>query len=882
LSDPEGATSDAGPSKALPERLGKYEILERLGQGAMGVVYRGHDPLLERDVALKVMLPQVAEDPDQKFRFEREAKAVARMMHPHVVAVFDFGYHTDGSPYIVMEFLRGQDLQKAVREGTPLSLERKVSIVLDVLEGLGHAHAAGIVHRDIKPANVFLTENGNVKIMDFGVAHTKTSETKAEGVIVGTADYMSPEQVSGARVDGRTDVFSVGAMLCELVTGRRPFHGESLVSILYKIAHEEPRVELPEGPEFEALAPILRKALVKEVDDRYQTAAEFAEALAGFARGLPEGLAATQAAVAAEIAAQETILLSSLPTGAAVEEPRPEEAGDLGPIVLSLDFTSAPYALEPPPPPADPTPVFQLMREILAAQKSGHLRFGHGKAHRSLRFQDGQVLHGMSDVAGERLGDVLVRYGKLTQEILDRAIPIVLGKRRRLGPVLLENAFLDRSGLDEGVGLHAREILFESAGRGGGTVSFDEAPPGDVPSDDAASNLSTVELILEAARRVADPAVVRNVLGDLDRTLLADQDAFRRLTNIAFTPADGFLLSQIDGKTSARDVFKLIPAPSENVERSLFSLLCTGVVEYRAPVARGTQTIRRPAPPPPIMAAAPKTVVAKPPHPTATSEAGRDLEKERQRIEEIRQRIVVAFEAMQNQDHFELLGLERNANDVQVKEAYSRMVKLFHPDAHRDPALSDVKDMGTKVFHRITEAWDTMRTRESRRRYEAGLPRVAKTGTVPEPIYDSSDAATEAIQGAWVARESLRMAEMYIIADNPREAINLLESAIPRLEGHEAVRAKVAWARAMARNPKALRQAQQVLNELVEQNPRAHEAYLALGDIYRVSAMHSRAISSYRKVLELDPANHHAKAALRDLEGPEPGSRGLLKKIFKK
>jgi serine/threonine protein kinase len=888
LSDPEGASAGSGAGKALPERLGKYEILERLGQGAMGVVYRGHDPLLERDVALKVMLPQVAEDPDQKFRFEREAKAVARMMHPHVVAVFDLGYHTDGSPYIVMEYLQGQDLQMALREGTPLTLEQKVAILLDVLEGLRHAHAAGIVHRDIKPANVFLTENGDVKIMDFGVAHTpKTSET--QGVIVGTADYMSPEQVAGTRVDGRSDLFSVGAMLCELVTGRRPFHGESLVSILYKIAHEDPRIELPDGPEYEALAPILRKALVKGVDERYQTAHEFAEALAEYAKALPEGQAAARAAAEAEVGTQETILLSSSPTASVAEEPRPEEAGDLGPIVLSLDFTSEPYAPEPPAPPADPTPVFQLMREILAAKKSGHLRFGHGKSHRSLRFFEGQVLHAMSDVSGERLGDVLVRYGKLTQEILDRAIPIVLNKKRRLGPVLLENAFLDRATLDEGVGLHAREILFESAARGGGRVSFDEAPPGDTPSDDAASNLSTVELILEAARRVADPTVVRNVLGDLDRTLVADQEAFRRLTNIAFTPADGFLLSQIDGRTSARDVFKLIPAPTENVERSLFSLLCTGVVEYAAPAARVSSTIRMPAPARPTtvarpVPAPPRTVmVTKPPHPTATSEAGEDLKRERQRIEETRARIVTAYDALEHQDHFEFFGLERKSNDMQVREAYARMVKLFHPDALRDPALSDVQDLGSKVFLRIREAWEQIRTRDGRRRYEETLPRVAKTGTVPEPVYDApGEPATAAAKGSWVAREQLRLAEMNIVADNPREAISLLESALPQLEGHDLVRGKVAWARATARSPKALRQAQQVLSEVVEQNPRAHEAYLALGDIYRVSHMNARAIVSYRKVLELDPANHHAKAALRDLEGPGPESGGLLKKIFKK
>ena len=135
----------------------------------MGVVYHARDPMLERDVALKVMLSQIADDPEQKARFEREARAVARMMHPNVVAVFDLGYH-DGSPYIAMELLQGQDLLHAMREGPPLSLAQNVAIVLQVLEGLTHAHRVGIVHRDIKPANIFLNSDGVAKIMDFGVA----------------------------------------------------------------------------------------------------------------------------------------------------------------------------------------------------------------------------------------------------------------------------------------------------------------------------------------------------------------------------------------------------------------------------------------------------------------------------------------------------------------------------------------------------------------------------------------------------------------------------------------------------------------------------------------------------------------------------------------
>ncbi len=262
--------------KELKGRIGKYEILRPLGKGAMGQVYLAHDTTLDRDVALKVMVAQIADDPELKARFEREAKAVAKMTHPNVVTVFDLGNHTDGSPFIAMELLKGQDLQKAVRQTPPMTLERKVAVIVQVLAGLAHAHQAGIVHRDIKPANIFIQEDGSVKIMDFGVAHVTAASMTGTGNVVGTADYMSPEQVQGKKVDGRSDLFSVGCMLFELVAGRRPFHSDNLMAIFYKITHEEANYDLiPQGADYDALMPILKKALAKNLTERYQTAQEF-------------------------------------------------------------------------------------------------------------------------------------------------------------------------------------------------------------------------------------------------------------------------------------------------------------------------------------------------------------------------------------------------------------------------------------------------------------------------------------------------------------------------------------------------------------------------------------------------------------------------------
>jgi eukaryotic-like serine/threonine-protein kinase len=266
--------SQSKPGTGVPASIGRYQVVRTLGKGSMGVVYLAHDPVLERDVALKVMAAQMADDGDLKGRFAREAKAVAKMTHPNVVTVFDLGYH-EGAPYIAMELLKGHDLSKAMRATPPLSLERKIGIVLQMLAGLAHAHHVGIVHRDIKPANIFICADGSVKITDFGVARLTSASMTGTGNIIGTADYMSPEQVKGTRVDGRSDLFSVGCVLYELLTGRRPYHAENLMAIFYKITHEEVNFGLlPQGPAYEALLPILKKAMAKDLEARHQTAYE--------------------------------------------------------------------------------------------------------------------------------------------------------------------------------------------------------------------------------------------------------------------------------------------------------------------------------------------------------------------------------------------------------------------------------------------------------------------------------------------------------------------------------------------------------------------------------------------------------------------------------
>jgi serine/threonine-protein kinase len=245
----------------------------------MGMVFLAHDPDLKRDVAVKVMAGSSGGDPKLRERFEREARAVAKLHHPNIVTVHDLGHDDNGSPFIAMEFLEGSDLQE-LAEARSLSLGDKLEILAQVCGGLAHAHQNGIVHRDVKPANIFVLEDGTAKIMDFGVARWMQTQKTQSGLVVGTAGYISPEQLRGKPVDGRADIFSLGVVLFEILTQQVLFGGDTIETIFFKtLGRETPTLVAPDGRELPALQAVLKRALAKEVEARYGTAEEMKQGL---------------------------------------------------------------------------------------------------------------------------------------------------------------------------------------------------------------------------------------------------------------------------------------------------------------------------------------------------------------------------------------------------------------------------------------------------------------------------------------------------------------------------------------------------------------------------------------------------------------------------
>ena len=327
----------------VPEKIGKYEIAEQIGVGGFGAVFRGRDPFIKRQVAVKTC--QV-NDEEIKNRFFREAELAGNLHHRNITTIFDFGVE-NGIPYIVQEFLTGEDLDKKIKREDFVPIHRKVEVLMAIAEGLEYAHNASIIHRDIKPSNIRILENGAVKIMDFGIA--KSLETASNltqtGITLGTSAYLAPEQIRGEPVDRRTDIFALGIVAYELLTYRKPFRGEHLSTVLYKILNETPEPIAKLAPEVPAaLSAAVDRAMAKEREKRYPSMEDFRRDLVEVYREITGSSARFSAGTAAvSVDSDATVRTPSKgmeamhitpPSGALARVPMPTEATPTTPVTL--------------------------------------------------------------------------------------------------------------------------------------------------------------------------------------------------------------------------------------------------------------------------------------------------------------------------------------------------------------------------------------------------------------------------------------------------------------------------------------------------------------------------------------------------------------------
>jgi curved DNA-binding protein CbpA len=618
-----------------------------------------------------------------------------------------------------------------------------------------------------------------------------------------------------------------------------------------------------------------------------------------------------------------------------------------------------------------------LLRELYVGRRSGHLHFSRGAERRSVRFNKGSIVHGDTNVEEDRLGEMLVRQGILGEVDLQRATDIVRREKARLGEVLIDLGVLDNQQLAQALASHAREVLQKVFAWSDGEYSFEEEGPRTRTEEDVVVTLSTGEIILEAVRSVKDPDVVRYALGDIDRIVGLSTDPLLRFQKITLTPADGYLLSRVDGTLSAREVIQLAPFPAEEAQACLFGLLCTGVVEYlplppkprHAPRPRaasagnhpGTTATSSPpasrpiAPPSPTPASghrpaaspaisgsatspatsgraaridgrpmapmppspAPATsgraaridgrpMAPMPPSPApATSGRAARIDGRpmapmapmplspapatKKDAEDRRREILEAHQELKSRNHFEVLGIAREATEAQVKEAYFRLAKRFHPDAHHDPSLGDLRDKLEAVFIRLGEAYEILRNPRTRSNYEslvaARAPHVAPTAPPSQPSAPAPPEPPPAVDSRMVF-ESIRKAEKLFENEEYWDAIQLFETTLQSAEGKLKQRARIGLARAYLKNPKWVKRAEDVLLTVVQEDSKNADAYFQLGEIYRNGGLKSRALSMYRKVVELKPDHEEALVQVASLapqttEAPAEGG-SLLKKIFGK
>jgi tetratricopeptide (TPR) repeat protein len=555
----------------------------------------------------------------------------------------------------------------------------------------------------------------------------------------------------------------------------------------------------------------------------------------------------------------------------------------------------------------------ELLRELYVGRRTGVLHFTRGEQRCGIRFVHGHIESGITNDPQMHLSQVLVRLGKAERAMIERAAQTALTERKRLGQVLAELDIVSREDLEEGIALHLREVLLHVFAWDHGTYSFEEQFVAQNPAEgDITLKVSTGELILEAARMVQEPQVVARALGDLKRVLAPSPDPLLQFQKVTLTASDGYVLSRIDGTLTGDEVMALTPLSPEEAHKTLFALLCTGLIEFAEPAARApgrrraeaapaaprpptvlvspAEGPRQAAPPPPQ----PPPRAAPPPPAPPAGESPAKAAAAAASMSARRQEILDAHEGLRTKNHFEVLGIPRASSETQVKEAYFALARRFHPDVHHDPALADLRDKLEAVFIRLGEAYEILRSARTRGKYEADLtaraPRVFPQAPRPDapaapgaPAYQEQ--APDPAREAEAARESLLLAEKHLEGEQYWDAIQLLERALPALEGRERLRARVALARAYRRNPNWVKQAEQALRTVLDEDPRHVDALVLLAGIYRDQGMKARATGLYRKVLETRGDHQEALAALAVLapqETPAPPSeaRGFFRKLF--
>jgi tetratricopeptide (TPR) repeat protein len=467
-----------------------------------------------------------------------------------------------------------------------------------------------------------------------------------------------------------------------------------------------------------------------------------------------------------------------------------------------------------------------LLRDLYVRRRTGLLHFTHGEDRGSVCFIKGHIAWGQSSLEECRLGPVLVRHGLVSQESIDQAYELV-GRGKRLGDVLLEAGSLDRETLDQALALQVRETLLTVFGWHEGGWRFEEHDPDHFKGYDQALRVSTGDLIMDAVWSVADPDVIRYALGDLNRPLSLTTDPLLRFQRIALTQMDGLLVSQADGVRTAKEVLATVPEDAHEAQRSLFGLLCTGLLELEdLPESPALPVVELPL---------------------------------------TRQEVLQTHRGLAAKDHFEVLGITRSASGEEARAAFVRLARRFHPDAQADPELATVRTQIEEIFTRLADAERVLTIPPRRAEYEKRLVltdvqtllRADEPSDEPEPA-PPLDPMAQALSHEQV----LVGAEQQFAEGRYWDALQAVEPLLGELQGRMRRRGLLLRARALGQNPKWRKESEDQLKEILAEDPGNVDALFHLGQLYKAGGMSTRATAAFRKVLELRPRHAGALAEL--------------------
>ena len=483
-----------------------------------------------------------------------------------------------------------------------------------------------------------------------------------------------------------------------------------------------------------------------------------------------------------------------------------------------------------------------VLRTLYVGRKTGLLHFTRGEERGSVCFTQGNIVYGQSNIKECHLGETLVRHGLLTYWDLERAREVMDVTGRRLGQVLVDLGILDASGLEDALALHVREVLLTVFSWREGSYRLEEHDPSFFRGYDRPLPLSMGEVILDAVWSITDPEIIRFGLGNLDRVLVPASDPLLRFQRITLNSTDGFLLSRIDGSSTGSQILRMAPVSTEEAMRSLFGLVCTGMVEWV---------------PPPKAAAPP---------------ARRSLRDE----------IMDAYERVRRQRHHEVLGVPEGATPTQIQEAFIRLARLYHPDAHHAPELLDLKDRLETLFQRVNEAHQAL-TRKPERPPER-VPQAPAAPPPPAPAAPAAPAPAEPAPAAPTAEELLHQAAESLAAGRHWETLTAVDQALPRAQGRLRRRLQVLRAQALLKGEGGRRAAEEELKAALEEDRSNAEAHFVLGTIYQGGGAKALAAAAYKRALDLKPRYAEAAEALAALQAGAvgkprtPGLRGLFKR----